>query len=107
MATILRARKKILHCIPSLRQGGAERLLVEMTSSDPGRDHVVVSLVDEPHDFKVDPQFRFYSLGMKRSGMAALLLPVYLLRWLKVLNKEKPDVVVGCIYSAQFARKLE
>jgi glycosyltransferase involved in cell wall biosynthesis len=90
-------RPKILHVIPSLGQGGAERVLAGLLSSQrPELDHHVVSLLAE------DPFFRFEALTVETLGLTRespltqAAGTVHRLR--RHVNSIRPDLVHGWLY---------
>jgi glycosyltransferase involved in cell wall biosynthesis len=90
-------RAKILHIVPSLGQGGAERVLASLLSSQrPELDHHVVSLLAE------DPFFRFEALTvetlglMRESSLIQAVGTVHRLR--RYVNSIRPDLVHGWLY---------
>jgi glycosyltransferase involved in cell wall biosynthesis len=90
---------KVLHVVPSLEQGGAERLLRLLVEfAPPGREHVVATLLDRPVFER--PPARIVSLGVRdRVGPG---LPLSLARSLAALRRlvarERPSVVHGWLY---------
>jgi glycosyltransferase involved in cell wall biosynthesis len=90
---------KILHIIPSLDQGGAEKLLVQIVQNDVQNKHIVIKLLGGNEFF--DHQFsgQIYSLNLRRGGVKSLLfLPYACVRLAYLLFCARPDVVVGWLY---------
>lgn len=90
-------RPKILHVVPSLGQGGAERVLASLLSSQRhSLDHHVLSLLAE------DPFFRFDALTVETLGLTRespstqALGKVHQLR--RHVNRIRPDLVHGWLY---------
>jgi glycosyltransferase involved in cell wall biosynthesis len=90
-------RPKILHVVPSLGQGGAERVLASLLSSQrPELDHHVVSLLAE------EPFFRFEALTIETLGLTREASPIQAAgtvhRLRRYVNSVRPDLVHGWLY---------
>jgi glycosyltransferase involved in cell wall biosynthesis len=90
-------RPKILHVVPSLGQGGSERVLAGLLSSQrPDVDHHVISLLAE------DPFFRFEALTLETLGLtreSPLIQAVSTVHRLRCrVNSIRPDLVHGWLY---------
>jgi glycosyltransferase involved in cell wall biosynthesis len=90
---------KVLHIIPTLQQGGAERLLVDLcdhASSD--IEHVIITIMSET--FFRPTRARVISLGVARrrglTGIAGVIAAIPRLR--RIVADERPDVVQGWLY---------
>jgi glycosyltransferase involved in cell wall biosynthesis len=93
---------KVLHIIPTLGAGGAERLLGDLTRrTSPAIEHIIVSMTDDPPFFPVS--CRLESLRMSRDG-ASLRSFLAALRPLRArVRAARPDVVQGWLYHGNFA----
>ncbi len=88
---------KILFTIDSLQQGGAEQSLISLIRNFPADAEVMVLYFFPKNDLLADFQLlniRLISVGVTskhawRKGISALS---------KTIEKEKPDVVVSCLY---------
>jgi glycosyltransferase involved in cell wall biosynthesis len=90
-------RAKILHVVPSLGQGGAERVLANLLSSQRLElDHHVVSLLAEEPFFRFEAQ-SLETLGLTReSSLTQAARTVHRLR--RHVNTIGPDLVHGWLY---------
>jgi glycosyltransferase involved in cell wall biosynthesis len=89
-------RPKILHIIPSLGQGGAERVLANLLSSQHlSIDHHVLSLLADEPFFRLEAPVETLGLA-KESSSAQALGKLYQLR--RCVNRIAPDVVHGWLY---------
>lgn len=100
------SRPRVLHCIPTLEQGGAERLLVELARQDKAAEHVVVKIFAGRHFFDDPAGIETHDLGLPRSTMAVLLLPLAALRFMRLVRAERPSIVVGWLYYGVLAANL-
>ena len=92
----------IIHCIDSLRVGGAEILLRNTIHSLPDFHHIVVYL-DEPSDLKADigKETKFYCLGHK--GWKKFFRSIFRLG--SIIRRERPILVHSHLfYSSLIAR---
>ncbi|UPY37432.1 glycosyltransferase [Sediminicoccus sp. KRV36] len=93
------ARRRVLHVIPSLEQGGAERLLASLIeAASPDIQHRVVVLFDRV--FFRPPGAEILSLNLPgRVGpRLALALPGALRRLRRIQRDWQPDLVQGWLY---------
>lgn len=90
-------RPKILHVVPSLGQGGAERVLAGLLSSQRlDVDHHVISLLAEEPFFKLEA-LAVETLGLTReSPLTQAVGTVHRLR--RRVNSIRPDLVHGWLY---------
>lgn len=91
---------KILHLITDLETGGAEMMLLKLVQGMNKSEfrNIVVSMMDEG---ALGPEFEkagvpLYCLGMKRGGIS----PVYVLKLLRIIRQEKPDIIQTWLYHA-------
>ena len=97
-------RMRVLHCIPTLDQGGAEKLLLDLVGQDEDSDHIVVKLCRGRHFFDDRMQADIFTVGMPRSLATIALLPWSAIQFVKFLRAHRPNVVVGWhYYGAIFA----
>ena len=97
-------RTRVLHCIPTLDQGGAEKLLLDLVREDKDSDHIVVKLCRGRHFFDDRLQAEIFTVGMPRSLATIALLPWFATQFVRMLRAHRPDVVVGWhYYGAVFA----
>jgi glycosyl transferase family 4 len=88
--------RRVLHCIPTLGQGGAERMLVSFANSDDSVEHNIVCIFQGPVHF--EPQCPVMSLGLPRHLGAAFLLPLAIIRFVRIVLRSAPDKLVGWLY---------
>ncbi len=98
---------KILHIITSLGDGGAEGVLYRICCNDFKNEHVVVSLIDEGKygELLSKNQIRVYTLNMKSamfSVTSLFKLIKILIKLIKILREEKPNIVQTWLYHADF-----
>jgi glycosyltransferase involved in cell wall biosynthesis len=91
---------KILHLITDLETGGAEMMLLKLVQGMNKSEfqNVVVSMMDGG---TLGPELEktgvpVYCLSMKRGGIS----PVYVLRLLRIIRQEKPDIIQTWLYHA-------
>jgi glycosyltransferase involved in cell wall biosynthesis len=90
-------RPRVLHVIPSLGQGGAERVLASLLRCQRSSvDHHILSLLSDAPFFNFDAQ-GIETLGLSRdSAPVRALGKVYHLR--RHVNRIAPDIVHGWLY---------
>ncbi|NLT21012.1 MAG: glycosyltransferase, partial [Syntrophomonadaceae bacterium] len=91
---------KILHLITDLETGGAEMMFLKLVQGMDKSEfqNVAVSMMDGG---TLELEFEkagvpVYCLGMKRGGIS----PVYVLRLLRIIRQEKPDIIQTWLYHA-------
>ncbi|HXF54906.1 MAG TPA: glycosyltransferase [Hyphomicrobiaceae bacterium] len=89
---------KVVHFIPTLEQGGAERMAAEIAGGDPTGSHVIVTLLAREPFFRVPDNVGVRSLGPRNKLLALLMLPVGIVRALLVLRRLAPQWTVGWLY---------
>lgn len=90
---------RVVHIIPTLDQGGAEKLLTELVRKDPKNDQHVVELVQGSEVFAQGIRDRCISLGLPRNKVVFVLrLPETVVRLARLIRQMQPDVVVGWLY---------
>ena len=82
---------RVLHIIPSLAQGGAERQLLELVSEN--NSHNICQLLPEKNNLYITDK-PIYSLNMKRKTPD---LGVFY-RLYKIINEIKPDIIHSWMY---------
>ncbi len=92
------ARPLVLHCVPALVQGGAERWLVDLTRFDTDHDHLIVTLAGRSIFQMNGEPVQHVSLGLERSLWSVLSIPVAMLRLVRLIRRHQPRVVVGWLY---------
>ena len=97
---------KILHLITDLETGGAEMMLLKLVQGMDKSEfqNVAVSMMDGG---TLGLEFEkagvpVYCLGMKRGGIS----PVYVLRLLRIIRQEKPDIIQTWLYHADLLGML-
>ena len=91
-------RKKILHVITGLGDGGAEGVLTRLCLNSKAADHVVVSLTDEG---KYGPVLREHNVKVECLGMNPGRPGIgRFIRLIRFIRAEKPDVVQTWMYHA-------
>ena len=95
---------KIIHIITSLLDGGAEGVLYRICCNDKINEHIVVSLRDEGKYGKLlsKHQIKIYTLNMKPGKFSFKAL----YRLIKILKKEKVNIVQTWLYHADFFGSL-
>lgn len=100
----------IAHVIPTLLQGGAERLLCDLIRKDSTNRNIVIKLFsgrDLFDDEIVQHAATMYSLGLSRSlPLNMLILPVAATRLIWLLIVHRPALVVGWLYYGALAASL-
>jgi glycosyltransferase involved in cell wall biosynthesis len=91
-------RPRIVHFIPSLEQGGAERMLVEIANSDPAHEHFIVTLLAGSQFFTGRVNGKVLGLGPQCKLLSLLVLPISIVRAMLVLRSLKPQWTVGWLY---------
>ncbi len=94
---------KILHVINALEMGGAERLLVELAPLMRDGDHQVEIAVSDAiqtnlYNELIKKEFRIHCLGKAGSKYNPLILT----RLIKLLRKEKYDIVHSHLFPSQY-----
>ena len=91
---------KILHIITSLLDGGAEGVLYRLCSNDKVNEHLVVSLRDQGKYGKLLSKngIKIYTLNMKQGKFSIFAF----FKLIKILKKEKVNVVQTWLYHADF-----
>ncbi|MEL6751419.1 MAG: glycosyltransferase [Pseudomonadota bacterium] len=94
-------QRRLLHIIPSLEQGGAERMLASFVANDSDNEHIVVKMFAGDGLFEEDVRAsgaRLVELGISRSPFVVLTLPLALVRFLALLITNRPTVVIAWLY---------
>ena len=86
-------RSRVLHIIPALIQGGAEKLLFDLVSRSPKIDMKVITLLADPPFFPLDARF-LDSLAMQRGRLS----PRLLWRLRAKINEFRPDLIHAWLY---------
>jgi glycosyltransferase involved in cell wall biosynthesis len=93
---------RVLHIIPALGQGGAERLLAELLARGAGRvRHSVLTLLDQPPFFDLG-NTAIASLGLRRGQVS----PAALLRAASALRAAAPDLIHAWLYHGNLLSAL-
>lgn len=100
----------IVHVIPTLNQGGAERLLCDLVRNDHLNRHIVIKLFAGSglfDDDVVGSCAGVYGLGLsRRLPLTLLMLPFALVRLLWLLIVLRPRIVVGWLYYGALATSV-
>jgi len=92
-------RLSILHLVPSMEQGGAERILASLAAGqDLHADHAIVTLLAGQPFFPIAPE-KLFTLGLAERSLA--LRPLWRLR--RLLAARKPSVLHAWLYHGNFA----
>src|ERR1700730_5961537 len=84
----------VLHLIPSMDQGGAERILASLVAGEGSRgDHIVIALLAGEPFFPVEPE-KFFTLGLAQRSPA--LRPFWRLR--RLVAQRRPSVIHAWLY---------
>ncbi len=86
-------KKKIFFLIPSFRGGGAERIVLNVVNNlDKNKFDVGLITISEEGEYRnlLSKEIKHFDLGKKRARRAILEL-------IKLLRKERPNVVVGAV----------
>lgn len=93
---------KVVHVINSLTQGGAQSMLVNLVTHQKDRnlEQVVISLIDGGVNVErlQAKGIKMYSLGLSRKRQ----LPFMMAKLIRIMQLEKPDVVVSWLYWTDF-----
>ena len=91
---------KILHIITSLLDGGAEGVLYQLCCNDKTNQHIVVSLKGRGKYGKLlsKHNIKIYTLNMKPEKFSLISL----FKLIKILRKEKADIIQTWLYHADF-----
>lgn len=91
-------KQTILHIIPSLRQGGAEKILSTIvTRTTDAYAHHIITLLDDPPFFDLGAA-ELSSVGMDRSRLDIAAVG----RLLKAVNQVRPALIHTWMYHANF-----
>jgi glycosyltransferase involved in cell wall biosynthesis len=96
-------KKKLVHLISSLKQGGAESLLVDLLAELKNYEHAVIYFHDGPN------RERLKQLGITTyqvKGLFCLYDPLFLVRLGYMLWTLKPDCVHTSLWAANFVGRL-
>ena len=91
-------RPVVLHLVPSLGQGGAERVLASLAGGQAAGDHHVLTLLGEEPFFQI-PESHFATLGMTRQSLVSPAAIVGLRRHVRRL---RPDLIHAWLYHGNF-----
>ena len=95
---------KILHIIPTIAQGGAEKVLSDVVSNVPGK-HIIVVMETKPDFYKIPDSVPIYRLGIgDRTGIWQKIKGIAKLAF--VLSWERPAVVVGWSHVGHLAASV-
>jgi glycosyltransferase involved in cell wall biosynthesis len=97
---MLESKKIVMHIIPSLGSGGAERMLLRIANNDTKYNHIVIIIL------KIDRESIFYNinsdtvtlLSLGFSGITNLLYSTR--KYLYYLDKYSPDIIQTWMYHA-------
>ena len=91
-------KPSVVHLIPSMEQGGAERILASLVAAGGSQaDHTVVTLLSGDPFFPIARE-KFFTLGLSQRS---LLWPLWRLRHL--IADLKPSVIHAWLYHGNFA----
>lgn len=102
-------QRRIFHIIPTLEQGGAERMLASFVKDDAINEHIVVKLFAGEGLFEAPIRaagIRLFNLGVTRSPSAILTVPIAIIWLLILFIKFKPNIVVGWLYYGALVASL-
>lgn len=93
-------KKKIVHIIVGLGDGGAERTLYNLVTKDKLNKHFVISLTDHGKYGKnfLQKKISVYSLGFKKWQPSLIKIN----KILKIIKKHNPDIIQTWMYHADF-----
>lgn len=92
---------KILHIIPTIAQGGAEKVLSDVVSNMPGK-HIIVVMETKPDFYQVPDSVPIYRLGINhRNGFWPRFQGM--VKFALIFAWERPSVVVGWSYVGYLA----
>ncbi len=95
---------RALHIIPSLAQGGAERVLVDVVTHTDDVEHAVLLLEDLPDFYRLPDSVRVYRLGISTARRGSTLRRLMAAaRAGLILLRLRPTVVVGWSYVGHVA----
>lgn len=102
--------RRVLHIIPTLGQGGAERLLCDIVGRDDCNHHFVIKLFSGDGLFDDDvakSSQAVYGLGLpRRLPLTFLILPFALARLLWLMLVLRPNIVIGWLYYGAIAASV-
>ena len=102
-------RQHIVHVVPTLGQGGAERVCSQIIQRNSSDRHTVIKLFAGHGLFDDDvarASAAVHCLSLPRNAMAFLLLPFALVRLLYLLFVERPTAIVGWLYYGALAASI-
>src|SRR6266852_5930193 len=86
-------KRRVLHIIPALIQGGAEKLLFDLVSSDRTMDMKVITLLADAPFFRLEAEV-VHSLAMRRGRPS----PGAILRLRGKIKELGPDLIHAWLY---------
>jgi glycosyltransferase involved in cell wall biosynthesis len=90
---------RILHIIPTLDQGGAEKLLLDVVTADVQNEHIIVKLLVGQDFFGKCVSGQCIDLNLSRNKLKFLFQLPYAVTRLGILcYRIRPDVAVGWLY---------
>ena len=95
---------KFLLLINSLQGGGAERVVQTFSKYliENNYEVIIITLYNKPIEYEFNKKIKILSLDLKWD----VLLPTKLFKFRKILNDEKPDVVLSFLVKANFLNVL-
>ncbi len=88
-------KRRVLHIISSLGNGGAEKILVDLVTNQKELNHVIVSLKSNGYYYKhlIDSGIKVYELGMDKVNFIWKIIKL-----IQVIMHEQPGAIQGWLY---------
>lgn len=95
---------KIMHIIPTLASGGAERMLSKLVNNDKESEHIIITLYDLPRHYDLSNKVTLIELSQKKTilGIMKMIFLIY-----KNIRKIKPDIIQSWMAANYFGPILK
>lgn len=96
-------RKKVLHLIQSLGNGGCENMLLRTLPLLPDFEHRIITLKEMG---ELAPKFISAGIPIENLGFRHILCTLGILRLRKTIREKRPDVIMTYLFHADFIGRL-